>query len=48
VPDQRTNRALAREYRRTAGEPFNELMHRLDKAIDLTVNHETFTHEING
>jgi hypothetical protein len=32
---------------RHSGETFNELMHRLDHAVDLATNHDAFTDEIN-
>jgi hypothetical protein len=33
---------------RRPGETFTQLLDRLDRAIDLAVNEETFTDEING
>lgn len=33
---------------RNPGETFIELIRRLNAAVDLAVNHETFTDEING
>jgi hypothetical protein len=33
---------------RKAGETLMELIQRLDTAIDLAVNHDTFTDEISG
>jgi hypothetical protein len=33
---------------RRNGETFNELMHRLDHAVDLAINHDAFTDEINA
>lgn len=33
---------------RNAGETFMELVHRLDTAVDLAINHDTLTDEINS
>jgi hypothetical protein len=41
------NNMLAALVRRR-GETFTQLLDRLDHAIDLAVNHDTFTDEING
>jgi hypothetical protein len=32
---------------RNPGETFNELMNRLDHAVDLAINHDALTDEIN-
>jgi hypothetical protein len=33
---------------RNTGETFMALLQRLEEAVDLAVNHDTFTDEING
>jgi hypothetical protein len=34
-------------FSRNPGETFNELMHRLDQAVDPAINHGALTDEIN-